>query len=84
MEHSLSLESFDRNSGGVESALKTDTVTVIVQFPGVPEHPERLQLEAQGTLAHRELGRVGPGQSTGRCSCAVPYSLSTTKSVISV
>ena len=30
MEHSLSLESFDRNSGGVESALKTDTVTVIV------------------------------------------------------
>lgn len=32
-EHSLVLQSFDENSDGVESTLKTDTITVIVTEP---------------------------------------------------
>lgn len=44
-EHTLILESFDEASGGVESTLKTDTITVNVVKPSLAYFAENLAIQ---------------------------------------
>ena len=63
--YTLVLQSFDENSGGVESTLKTDTIQIVVNEPILPFFTENIEAAViySGTKVSWTLPKIDPGYS---------------------